>query len=70
MVVYFCPLQICGNLKRQHEAGVFADVELKYVVLHRTSAARWHGTQILIIHVYSQYIHIMLATVLKKTEKL
>ena len=40
------PPSVCGNLKRQFESGVFCDVALKFVVLHRKSAERWHGTQI------------------------
>ena len=41
------PPSVCGNLRRQFESGVFVEVALKYVVLHKESADRWHGTQII-----------------------
>ena len=41
------PPSVCGNLKRQYEAGVFSEVALRFVVLHKKSAERWHGTRII-----------------------
>ena len=41
------PPSVLGNIKRQHESGVFHEIPLRYVVLFRTSADRSHGTQII-----------------------
>lgn len=40
------PPSVLGNLRRQFEANAFIEIALRYVVLHRESADRWHGTQI------------------------
>jgi hypothetical protein len=40
------PPSVCGNLRRQFESGFFVEVPLRFVVLHKESADRWHGTQI------------------------